>query len=216
MKSYKNIIFVASIGLILGAGCNSDNDKNVEDNNKSQTVTDINQTQNADKTKDINETEDTKVSTENNSTTTDEEEIAVGYTTGEGILIETKADGTKRAWVNTRTEDCLIYRPKQQGGGHVYEGGKKHCESLNTKKYANITSWRLPEEEEAVYIMAHATAEDGLLYPDDNPNCYYMATNTKYRYVYSTAYTTQHIYDPTGAFTDEKKSIAGIRCVADQ
>jgi hypothetical protein len=212
MKLNKNILFVVSLGVILGAGCGSSSGGG----DKKQNVVDINKTQEINKTKeivsDINATIEDNATLENNST---KDIISVGYTTEEGILIETKADGTKRAWVNTRSEDCLIYRPFQQGGGNVYDGGKQHCENLNAKKYANITSWRMPEEDEAVYTMANVTAEDGILYPDDNPNCYYMATNTKHRYVYSTAYTSKYS-DHSGAFTDEGKTIAGIRCVADQ
>ncbi len=215
MKLSKNISTIIGLGIILfiGTGCGSDStdtvkkDVNNEINNGSQPKSDL-----SDIIKESNKTNIIDNPIENNISK-DITPVAVGYSAEEGILIETKADGTKRAWVNTRGEDCLVYRPVQNNGVDISIGSKKHCESLNEKKYANITSWRLPTEDEVVYLMANAelNGTNKIIYPDDNPNCLFMATDTIHRYVYTTNYK-----DDQGAFTDEGKTIAGVRCVADQ
>ncbi len=140
---------------------------------------------------------------ENNNT----DPITVGYVSGAGVLIETKSDGTKRAWVNDTSTACLIYRIAQRGGT-ILAGGTAHCEGLN---HGGITTWRMPTEDEAVYLMAHANENSTMLvYPDDNPNCQFMATSTEGRYVYTTNNPS------TGAFDDATRGTAGIRCVSDQ
>jgi hypothetical protein len=147
---------------------------------------------------------------ENNETnsTSNPDPVVVGYSSGEGVLIETRSDGTKRAWVNTRGRECLIYRIAQHPGTTIVGGGKAHCEGLN---FAGIDNWRMPTEEEAVYLMAHANeGERRLIYPDDNPNCQFMATDRSGRFVYTTNNPN------TGAFSEESRQTAGIRCVANQ
>jgi hypothetical protein len=147
---------------------------------------------------------------DNNETETTQtpDPIVAGYSMGEGILIETRSDGTKRAWVNTRGSECLIYRIAQHPGTTIVGGGMAHCEGLN---FGGIDSWRMPTEEEALYLMAHANeGQKRLIYPDDNPRCLFMATDTSGRFVYTT--NSQNI----GAFTEESRQTAGIRCVADQ
>ena len=138
----------------------------------------------------------------------DENNISVGYESRSGVLVETKADGTKLAWVNTRGTECLIYRLADHPGTTIVGGGGTHCEGLN---FAGISTWRMPTESEAVYLMAHANEnETRLIYPDDNPTCLFMATDTTDHFVY----TTNHAN--VGAFTDTSRGTAGIRCVAIQ
>ena len=147
--------------------------------------------------------------------------VVAGYTAGNGVLFETKSDGTKRAWVNARGTECLIYRLTQHPGTTILGGGEAHCQSLATQNYAGIATWRMPNEDEAVYLMAHAN--DGatrLIYPDDNPNCQFMATTSSVagndgRFVYTTNNPN------SGAFNNfdvqgKERTTAGIRCVADQ
>ena len=143
------------------------------------------------------------VNDENNET----DLIVAGYVTGTGILVETKSDGTKLAWVNDRGAACLIYRISQRGGT-ILGGGTEHCESLN---HGGITEWRMPREDEAVYLMANANeGETRLIYPDDNPNCQFMATSTEGHYVYTTNNPS------AGAFDEPTRGTAGIRCVSEQ
>jgi len=141
--------------------------------------------------------------------------VVAGYTSSTGVLIETKSDGTKLAWVNTTGTACLIYRIANEGGT-IVGGGTAHCEGLD---YGGITTWRMPTEAEAVYFMENAPLNPSgernidaqyLIYPDNNPTCLFMATSTSDRYVYTTNHTS------TGAFTDAARGTAGIRCVADQ
>ncbi len=163
--------------------------------------------------------------------------VVAGYSAGSGILIETRSDGTKRAWVNTTGTQCLIYRLSQHPGTTILDGGNAYCQGL---VYAGIDSWRMPTEEEAVYLMAHVpvnTAADQssvatsnkdanfIIYPNDNPDCRFMATTSSVagnegRYVYTTNSTSANAA-LKGAFNNfdvqgKERTTAGIRCVADQ
>lgn len=189
-----SIMMSVGVGLmLLGCGSGSDDDTAQPAGEDIQTPADGNNT-----------------GSENNNTNEDNttDPIVVGYTAGDGVIIETKSDGTKLAWVNATGTACLIYRIAQRGGT-ILGGGTAHCEGL---EHGGITTWRMPTEEEAVYLMANVstTGEERIIYPDDNPNCQFMATSTDGRYVYTTNNPN------TGAFTDADRGTAGIRCVAEQ
>ena len=196
-----------SVGLVLAllAGCGSGASDTKAADNSGVVADDNNNTPN----------------NENNNT----DPVVVGYVAGNGVLngvlIETKSDGTKLAWVNDTSTACLIYRIAQRGGT-ILDGGRTHCEGLD---HGGITTWRMPTEDEAVYLMAHVPVNQNadqsnqatsnkdanfIIYPDDNPNCQFMATTTAGRYVYTTNNSN------TGAFDDAARGTAGIRCVANQ
>jgi hypothetical protein len=152
--------------------------------------------------------------------------ITVGYVAGNGVLIETKSDGTKLAWVNDTSTACLIYRIRDRGGNHV-DGGAAHCRSLNSQNFGSINTWRMPTEAEAVYLMANVstTGNNRIIYPTDNPGCQFMATTESVpgnagRYVYTTNSTANNA-QLVGAFNNfdvqgKVRTTAGIRCVATQ
>jgi len=187
----KNISIMISVGLALAllGGCGSGS---TEDSGTSEDNSVVN-----------GENNDTTPTEENNQT----DPVVAGYVVGTGVLVETKSDGTKLAWVNDTGTACLIYRIAQRGGT-ILAGGTAHCEGLT---HGGIDTWRMPSEDEAVYLMENANAgETRLIYPDDNPNCQFMATSTDGRYVYTTNNPN------TGAFDEPTRGTAGIRCVADQ
>jgi hypothetical protein len=152
--------------------------------------------------------------------------ITADYLAGTGVLVETKSDGTKLAWVNDTSTACLIYRIRDRGGNHV-DGGAAHCQSLNRQNFGSINAWRMPTEAEAVYLMAHVSTmgNNRIIYPDDNPNCQFMATTESVpgnagRYVYTTNSTASNA-QLIGAFNNfdvqgKVRTTAGIRCVATQ
>ncbi len=197
---YKTSIMIGmGLGLLLFGGCGS----GASDTTASDGTTQQNTNEN------------------NNTDNNDSDPVIAGYSTGNGVLIETRSNGTKRTWVNTQGTECLIYRIAQHPGTTILEGGTAHCQSLATQNYAGINTWRMPNEEEAVYLMAHANeGVTRLIYPDDNPNCQFMATTSSVagnegRFVYTTNNPNN------GAFNNfdvegKVRTTAGIRCVADQ
>lgn len=195
----KNISIMISIGLALallgGCGSGTTDDKKIDDGN-SALNDDANGAPNS-------ENNNSNPTGENNDT----DPVVAGYVSNTGVLIETKSDGTKLAWVNDTGTACLIYRIAQRGGT-ILAGGTAHCEGL---KHGGIDTWRMATEDEAVYLMENAnTGETRLIYPDDNPNCQFMATSTGGRYVHTTNNPS------TGTFDEPTRRTAGIRCVANQ
>jgi len=196
------LVFSVALTMALFGGCGGGSTTNKDDNTSgNQQPDNQNNTTN----------NDSNTSNDNNTTNNDNnnDPVVAGYAAGNGVLVETRSDGTKRAWVNATSTACLIYRIAQHPGTTILEGGTAHCDGLN---HGGITTWRMPTEAEAVYVMANVstTGADRIIYPSDNPNCQYMATNTSGRFVYTTNNAN------TGAFTEENRGVAGIRCVADQ
>ena len=201
MKNEKKSILISlGLSIIFLSGCGSGSTTN--------TTQDLNQSSNDNNL-------ETNASNNNNP-------VVASYTAGNGTLIETRSDGTKRVWVNNTTTACLIYRLSQHPNTTILGGGRAHCENLNSLKYGTIKTWRIPTEDEAVYLMSHVSinGKDRIIYPDDNPNCQFMATTSSVdgpegRFVYTT--NNPH----TGAFNNfdiqgKIRTTAGIRCVADQ
>ncbi len=202
MKNKKKSVLISlGFSIIFFAGCGNGSTTNImQGTNQS-----------------LNENDNLDINTSNNNNP-----VVPGYTAGNGILIETRSDGTKRAWVNNTTTACLIYRLSQHPGTTILDGGRAHCKNLNSLEYGGITTWRMPDEDEAVYLMSHVsvTGKDRIIYPDDNPNCQFMVTTNSVdgsegRFVYTTNNPA------TGAFNNfdvqgKIRTTAGIRCVADQ
>jgi hypothetical protein len=205
----KNSLILVSLGLslVLFSGCGS-----------STSMSDDNKSVEADKNH-TNEQENTTEKNDDTNTSDDNKSVVAGYESKSGILIETKSDGTKLAWVNTTGSDCLIYRIADRGS-NIADGGEVHCQSLASKKYAGIDGWRMPTVDEAVYAMAHVstTGENKIIYPDDNPNCLFMATSdSKDSKGSKFVYTTNSMkVGNSGFFSDSSRTVAGIRCVANQ
>lgn len=217
------IIIGIGLSAILMSGCGGGGTSNETQESAQDTSQDMYQdiTQSTDQDT-VQEVNQDTVQDVNQTSDDNNDSIVAGYAAGDGILIETRSDGTKRAWVNSRTNACLIYRLSEHPGTTILEGGRAHCADLNNLKYAGITTWRMPDEDEAVYLMSHVstTGNDRIIYPDNNPNCQYMATTSSVdgregRFVYTTNNPNQ------GAFNNfdvqgKTRTTAGIRCVADQ
>jgi hypothetical protein len=197
----KNSLILVSLGLsiVLFSGCGS----------SSSSDGDTNTTKEDDKkaTEENNETQ-------NNSTSNDDtkEKIVVGYATREGVLIETKSDGTKLAWVNTSADVCKVSREESREPKFdtVYQDAKDHCQNLS---YKDITTWRVPTVEEAVYLMQNVD-KSKLLYPSSNVTCQFMATDKEATFV-----KTTNTNSKGQSFEDQvrnREKAAGIRCVANQ
>ena len=198
----KNSLILVSLGLSIAlfSGCGSSSSSDV----------DTNTTKEVDKkaTEENNETQ-------NHSTSNDDikENIIVGYdATRVGLLIETKSDGTKLAWVNTSADVCKVSREESREPKFdtVYQDAKDHCQNLS---YKDITTWRVPTVEEAVYLMQNVD-KSKLLYPSSNVTCQFMATEKE-----STFVKTTNTNSTGQSFEDQvrnKEKAAGIRCVANQ
>ncbi len=129
------------------------------------------------------------------------------------ILIETRSDGSKLAWINTQKDNlCKISRPEGRDGT-VHDEAKRHCLNLNV---GGISTWRLPTESEARYLMKNAS--NHLLFPASNPNCAYMTVVGDAKFVYTTSPWNRDRSKVGASFQSSKRdhATAGIRCVADQ
>jgi 6-phosphogluconolactonase (cycloisomerase 2 family) len=199
MFLYGKSFIVSLVGFILiflFIGCGGESDKSTQ----------IDKYTNIDKTQD---------NSDETNQTDDQNNTQPIYRQNGKTLIEIRADTTKRAWVNSTSKDCLIYRIRDLGG-NIADGGADHCQNLNNRNFEGITSWRMPTVEEALYLMSHVSVEgeNSIIYPNDNPNCLYMATdksNHQNGDIY--VYTTNH--QNSGSFVDQNRKVAGIRCVAD-
>ena len=175
------LVFSVVLTMALFGGCGGGSTTNKDDNTSgNQQPDNQNNTTN----------NDSNTSNDNNTTNNDNnnDPVVAGYAAGNGVLVETRSDGTKRAWVNATSTACLIHRLVDHPGTTILSGGIAHCDSLNTQSYAQITTWRLPTVEEAVNLMDNVSTKgtDKIIYPDNNPGCKFMATNTNERFVYTT------------------------------
>ncbi len=77
-----------------------------------------------------------------------DENISASYQYLQDTLIESRSDGSKRAWINTTSEACKVLRK-----GDLLQKAKVHCRAFSQEAYAAITNWRVPTPFEAGFLM---------------------------------------------------------------
>ena len=213
MKKEKilKLITLCTLAVLL-ANCGG-NDKSSSD---TQRTTNKENPQSSNSSNQSNNETQNQESNQNNTNNQNQDKLVASYEKNSNTLIETLSNGTKRVWVNSRSNACLIYRIKDRGG-NIADGGKAHCESLSQQAYEGITNWRMPTPDEASFLIKNVD-RDKIIYPDDNPHCLFMATSDSKDSLGSKfVYTTNNSPDKVGdIFSDQNRKVAGVRCVADQ
>jgi len=222
MKSRKYLkILTFSTIVLLFINCGG-NDKSSSDTQRTtnkenpQSSNSSNQSNNKTQNQESNQNNANNTNNTNNTNNQNQDKLVASYEKNSNTLIETLSNGTKRVWINSRSNACLIYRIKDRGG-NIADGGKAHCESLSQQAYEGITNWRMPTPDEASFFMKNVDI-DKIVYPDDNPYCLFMATSDSKDSLGSKfVYTTNNSSDKVGdIFSDPNRKTAGVRCVADQ
>jgi len=131
----------------------------------------------------------------------------------DGVLIESLENGKNLYWVNSRADVCKISRPEDRDST-VYDDAQKHCQKLSNEHYASISTWRVPTLKEASHLMSNVDL-DKILYPDSNPNCAIMATDSENTFVYTTSsWNSSESVGKSFISSERNNKVAGIRCVS--
>jgi len=156
-----------------------------------------------------------EISENNNSNTegSKSQSHTLSYKKADGLLIESLENGKNLYWVNSRSDVCKISRPEDRSSS-VYDDAQKHCQKLSNENYASISTWRVPTLKEASHLMSNVDL-DKILYPDSNPNCAIMATDSENTFVYTTSsWNSSESVGKSFISSERNNKVAGIRCVS--